>query len=36
MTDWEGKPHSLESKTIVAAHANLHPQVLELIRESLV
>ncbi len=32
VTDYEGRPHSLESKTIVAANPILHPQVLDLVK----
>ena len=32
VTDYEGRPHSLDSKTIVAANPSLHPQVIDLVR----
>ena len=32
VTDYEGKPHSLDSKTIVAANPRLHPQILNLVK----
>jgi len=32
VTDYYGKPHSLESKTIVSANPDLHPQILDLVR----
>ncbi|HLC82052.1 MAG TPA: inositol monophosphatase, partial [Candidatus Nanoarchaeia archaeon] len=31
VTDYQGKPHSVESKIIVSANPVLHPQVLELV-----
>ncbi|MBI5392861.1 hypothetical protein HZA96_03235 [Candidatus Woesearchaeota archaeon] len=31
VTDYQGRPHSLESKTIVSANPILHSQVLELV-----
>ena len=34
VTDYRGKPHNLESKTIISANPILHPQVLELINQS--
>jgi myo-inositol-1(or 4)-monophosphatase len=34
VTDYEGRPHSLESETIVAANPALHPLVLRLIEET--
>ena len=33
VTDYEGRPHSLESKTIVSANPALHPQILDLAGE---
>ncbi|MEM4244994.1 MAG: inositol monophosphatase [Candidatus Nanoarchaeia archaeon] len=32
VTDYEGKKHSLNSETIIAANPKLHPQILELIK----
>lgn len=32
VTDYNGNPHTLESKTIVAANPTLHPQILELVK----
>ncbi len=32
VTDYDGNPHSLESKTIVAANPRLHSQILDLVR----
>ena len=32
VTDYEGMPHTLESKTIVAANKTLYNQILALVR----
>ncbi len=32
VTDYEGRPHSLESKTIISANPSLHSQIIDLVR----
>lgn len=32
VTDWDGKPHTLDSKTLIAANPKLYPKILALVK----